>query len=198
MASSPDAAESVQARHRAVPRHRRSLEPRAASAKNTTSATTTSRAATGITDAGLGREKIFEVRQIHNDLTFIDAFLTLDFCREHKLFTFGYNESTEYYEIESREFPQDQAAAALQPDEPRPAADRGPRRQLQEPRRAVSGALVHRRRAAAELRPRHASQLAAALEPPGAYRNRARRRPHDHFLRRQGSSNREGRTAGSS
>jgi stage V sporulation protein R len=56
-------------------------------------------------DAGLGREKIFEVRKIHNDLTFIDEFLTLDFVREHKLFKFGYNESTEYYEIETREFP---------------------------------------------------------------------------------------------
>jgi stage V sporulation protein R len=56
------------------------------------------------TQAGLGRQKIFEVRRVHNDLTFIDAFLTLDFCREHRLFSFGYNESTNYYEIESREF----------------------------------------------------------------------------------------------
>jgi stage V sporulation protein R len=54
---------------------------------------------------GLGREKIFEVRRVHNDLTFIDTFLTLDFCREHKLFSFGYNADTDYYEIESREFP---------------------------------------------------------------------------------------------
>jgi stage V sporulation protein R len=57
------------------------------------------------TDAGLGREKIFEVRRIHNDLTFIDEFLTLDFVREHKFFRFGYNENTEAYEIETREFP---------------------------------------------------------------------------------------------
>jgi stage V sporulation protein R len=57
------------------------------------------------TDAGLGRDKIFEVRRIHNDLTFIDEFLTLDFVREQKLFKFGYNASTEYYEIETREFP---------------------------------------------------------------------------------------------
>ena len=56
-------------------------------------------------DLGLGREKIFEVRRIHNDLTFIDEFLTLDFVREHKLFKFGFNKTTEYYEIESREFP---------------------------------------------------------------------------------------------
>lgn len=57
------------------------------------------------TKAGLGHEKIFEVRRIHNDLTFIDEFLTLDFVRDQRLFKFGYNTSTEYYEIESREFP---------------------------------------------------------------------------------------------
>jgi len=57
------------------------------------------------TAANLGREKIFEVRRIHNDLTFIDEFLTLDFVREHKFFQFGYNEQSEVYEIESREFP---------------------------------------------------------------------------------------------
>jgi stage V sporulation protein R len=57
------------------------------------------------TATGQGREKIFEVRRIHNDLTFIDTFLTLDFCREHKLFSFGYNPDANYYEIESREFP---------------------------------------------------------------------------------------------
>ncbi|MEQ8210689.1 MAG: SpoVR family protein [Lacipirellulaceae bacterium] len=58
------------------------------------------------TNAGLGRKKIFEVRRIHNDLTFIDEFLTLDFVREHRLFRFGYNPGSEAYEIESREFPQ--------------------------------------------------------------------------------------------
>ncbi len=57
------------------------------------------------TNAGLGREKIFEVRRIHNDLTFIDEFLTLEFVREHRMFRFGYNESSDTYEIESREFP---------------------------------------------------------------------------------------------
>ena len=29
---------------------------------------------------GLGRKKIFEVRRIHNDITFIDTFLTPEFC----------------------------------------------------------------------------------------------------------------------
>ncbi len=53
---------------------------------------------------GLGRQKIFEVRQLYNDVTFIDTFLTEDFCREHKLFSFAYNRETKQYEIESREF----------------------------------------------------------------------------------------------
>ena len=56
------------------------------------------------TGAGLGRQKIFEVRRIHNDLTFIDEFLTLDFCRRHNMFSFGYNENSGYYELESRKF----------------------------------------------------------------------------------------------
>ncbi len=53
---------------------------------------------------GLGREKIFEVRRIHNDVTFIDTFLTEDFCRQHRLFSFAYNQGADQYEIESRQF----------------------------------------------------------------------------------------------
>ena len=53
---------------------------------------------------GKGREKIFEVRRIHNDLTFIDTFLTPEFCAKHKMFSFAYNDATNYYEIASREF----------------------------------------------------------------------------------------------
>lgn len=53
---------------------------------------------------GLGREKIFEVRRVHNDVTFIDTFLTAEFCAKHKMFSFAYNDATEYYEIASREF----------------------------------------------------------------------------------------------
>jgi stage V sporulation protein R len=57
------------------------------------------------TNAGLGRKKIFEVRRIYNDLMFIDEFLTLDFCRQQKLFSFGYQDDSDTYNIESREFP---------------------------------------------------------------------------------------------
>jgi stage V sporulation protein R len=53
---------------------------------------------------GLGREKIFEVRKVHNDVTFIDTFLTRDFCVEHKLFVYNYNPNTGNYEISDRDF----------------------------------------------------------------------------------------------
>jgi stage V sporulation protein R len=53
---------------------------------------------------GLGRKKIFEVRRVHNDITFIDTFLTPEFCQEHKMFSYAYQEQGGNYVIESREF----------------------------------------------------------------------------------------------
>ncbi len=53
---------------------------------------------------GLGHQKIFEVRKLYNDVTFIDEFLTEDFCREQQFFTFSLNERSGNYEIDSREF----------------------------------------------------------------------------------------------
>jgi stage V sporulation protein R len=53
---------------------------------------------------GLGRQKIFEVRKVHNDITFIDTFLTPEFCKEYNLFSFNYQDQTKNYVIESREF----------------------------------------------------------------------------------------------
>ena len=55
---------------------------------------------------GLGREKIFQVRKIYNDVNFIDEFLTREFCEQHNLFGFDYNRSTGRYEISSRDFKQ--------------------------------------------------------------------------------------------
>mgnify|MGYP001628074381 FL=1 len=37
-------------------------------------------------------------------MTFIDEFLTPDFVAEQKLYTFGYNQRNDRYEIESRKF----------------------------------------------------------------------------------------------
>jgi stage V sporulation protein R len=53
---------------------------------------------------GLGRQKVFEVRRIYNDVGFIDEFLTEDFVRENGLFTYDYNTVTHQYEIASRDF----------------------------------------------------------------------------------------------
>ena len=53
---------------------------------------------------GQGRQKIFEVRKIHNDVTFIDEFLTPEFVEKHELYTYTYNKQTQEYVIESRDF----------------------------------------------------------------------------------------------
>jgi stage V sporulation protein R len=53
---------------------------------------------------GLGRKKIFEVRALYNDVTFIDEFLTPDFAAEQKLYSFGWSSRNDRWEIESRKF----------------------------------------------------------------------------------------------
>ncbi len=53
---------------------------------------------------GLGRKKIFEVRSHYNDVTFIDEFLTPEFVVAQKLYSFGYNQRNDRYEIETRKF----------------------------------------------------------------------------------------------
>jgi len=53
---------------------------------------------------GLGRQKIFEVRRVHDDITFIDTYLTPEFCAQHQMFSYAFNEQQGNYVIESREF----------------------------------------------------------------------------------------------
>jgi len=53
---------------------------------------------------GLGQQKIFEVRRLYNDVTFLDEFFTEDFCRQQKFFTYVENRRTGRLEIEGREF----------------------------------------------------------------------------------------------
>jgi stage V sporulation protein R len=43
---------------------------------------------------GLGRQKIFEVRKIYNDVMFIDAFMTEEFCERLKLYVYGHDSRT--------------------------------------------------------------------------------------------------------
>ena len=56
------------------------------------------------TKEGAGREKIFEVRRVHNDVTFIDTFLTEDFCFRNRLFTYELTGDEAQFEVASREF----------------------------------------------------------------------------------------------
>ncbi|HEU4395242.1 MAG TPA: SpoVR family protein [Planctomycetota bacterium] len=55
------------------------------------------------TRAGLGRQKIFEVRRAYNDVTFIDEFLTEDFVRDRRLFVYKRGSEGEMV-ISTREF----------------------------------------------------------------------------------------------
>ena len=55
-------------------------------------------------DLGLGREKIFEVRKSHNDISFIDEFLTPEFCDRMQIFTYKFNPRTSRMEIDRRDF----------------------------------------------------------------------------------------------
>ena len=55
---------------------------------------------------GLGRKKIFEVRKLYNDVTFVDEFFTEEFCRDNKYFSFDWNDRAGNYEIASRELKQ--------------------------------------------------------------------------------------------
>jgi stage V sporulation protein R len=56
------------------------------------------------TKAGLGQQKLFEVRKIHNDITFLDEFLDEDFCHQHKMFLYDFDRRSGKYLISSREF----------------------------------------------------------------------------------------------
>lgn len=53
---------------------------------------------------GLGRDKVFEVRKHYNDVTFIDEFLTEDFCVEHRMFVYKFNKRTGQFEVDTRDF----------------------------------------------------------------------------------------------
>ena len=52
---------------------------------------------------GLGREKIFEVRRIYNDVQFIDEFMTPEFIEKHKFYQYGRDPHTGQLRIVSRD-----------------------------------------------------------------------------------------------
>ncbi|MDX2118951.1 MAG: SpoVR family protein [Planctomycetota bacterium] len=51
-----------------------------------------------------GRDKIFEVRRIYNDVNFIDEFLTPEFVERHKMYQHKRDPQTGEYKIVSRDF----------------------------------------------------------------------------------------------
>ncbi len=51
-----------------------------------------------------GRDKIFEVRRIYNDVTFIDEFLTEEFCVKNKMFVYKLNKETNKFEVDTTNF----------------------------------------------------------------------------------------------
>ncbi|MDR3607598.1 MAG: SpoVR family protein [Oligoflexia bacterium] len=53
---------------------------------------------------GLGRKKIFEVRKVCNDVTFIDEYFTEEFCDRMKLYTYAFNRRTNQQEIVDRDW----------------------------------------------------------------------------------------------
>jgi stage V sporulation protein R len=53
---------------------------------------------------GLGRQKIFEVRKVYNDVTFIDAFLNEEFCERLKLYVYGFDSRAGRHVITSRDW----------------------------------------------------------------------------------------------
>ena len=53
---------------------------------------------------GLGRQKIFEVRKVCNDVTFIDQYLTPEFVDRQKMYNYAFNRRTNQYEIVDRDF----------------------------------------------------------------------------------------------
>ena len=53
---------------------------------------------------GLGRQKIFEVRRIYNDVMFIDEFMTPEFCERARLFHYRMDPSTRRMVVVDREF----------------------------------------------------------------------------------------------
>ena len=55
-------------------------------------------------DTGEGREKVFQVRKIYNDVTFIDEFVNEEFAEAQKLYVYGVNPQTGQHEIVDRDY----------------------------------------------------------------------------------------------
>ena len=136
---------------------------------------------------GLGRAKIFEVRKIHNDVTFVDTFLTPEFCRRHNMFSYKHNDQHETYEIESREFKKikDRLLFGLTNfGQPIIRVKDGNHPQ---PRRAVPVPRALRDRPEARPRAGYAASPPPPLDASGPHRDQRRRAAYPLVIRRDGS-----------
>jgi stage V sporulation protein R len=61
-------------------------------------------AAVADVDRGAGWERMREVRESHNDVTFVDAFLTEEFVRDNHYFTYEFARSSGDYRVTSAEY----------------------------------------------------------------------------------------------
>jgi stage V sporulation protein R len=52
----------------------------------------------------LGREKLYEVRENYNDVTFLNEFFTKDFCEKHEYFEYALDKSTNKYVVVSKDY----------------------------------------------------------------------------------------------
>ena len=51
-----------------------------------------------------GRKKVFDVRRIYNDITFLDEFVTPEFAEDQKMFVYGQDRETGQYVIVDRDY----------------------------------------------------------------------------------------------
>ncbi len=117
---------------------------------------------------GLGRQKIFEVRRVHNDITFIDTFLTPEFCVRAQDVLLRLAGAGGQLRDRVARIRENQATAAIQLDELRQTVDLCSRRQLPQPRRTAAAAPAQRRRTAPRPGGRHPGEHPVHLGPAGA------------------------------
>ena len=165
----------------------RSAGTRGGSARSGTSATTSTSAQAWDKRLGLGRKKIFEVRKLYNDVTFIDEFFTADFCREQQVLLVRLNERTGNYEIDTREFKKVKEKLLFQLTNFGHPFIFVEDAQLREPRRAPAPPQPRGHRPADRPRPRHAGRARPHLAPPGEPAHRRRGQAEALPLRRQGT-----------
>ena len=51
-----------------------------------------------------GRDKIYQVRRIYNDISFVDEFVHAEFAEAQKMFVYGFNPATGRYEVVDRDY----------------------------------------------------------------------------------------------